>query len=511
VVLLLRRLVDRHGVSGLPGHTSVAILGSGFSGLGMAIRLLGEGRRDFVVLERAHDVGGTWRDNTYPGCQCDIPSHLYSFSFAPNPNWTRAFPLQQEIWDYLRDCADRFGVRPHIHFGCEVEHAAWDEDVARWRIETSRGEMTADVLIAGPGGLSEPSIPPLPGLESFEGAVFHSAMWDHDHDLDGAKVAVVGTGASAIQFVPHIQPRVERLTVFQRTPPWIMPHLDRPIPARMRRLFRRFPAAQRAFRSLVYTLLEARVVGFVREPRVLKMGERIATKHMHAQVEDPELRRRLRPAYRLGCKRVLMSDTWYPALTQPNVEVVPSGITEVRPRGVVGDDGVEHEADTIIFGTGFQVADLPIANRVRGRDGRTLNDVWEGSPRAYLATTVAGFPNLFFLTGPNSGLGHNSIVFIIEAQIAYVLGALEAMDRAGAQVLEVRDEVQAAFNERLDERMQGTVWIQGGCASWYKDRTGRVHTLWPGSTLDFWRRTRRFDEESYRLAPRPVVPEPVPA
>jgi cation diffusion facilitator CzcD-associated flavoprotein CzcO len=494
------------------GHHRVAIVGAGFSGLGMAIRLLQEGRSDFVVLERADDVGGTWRDNTYPGCQCDIPSHLYSFSFAPNPNWTRAFPLQHEIWDYLRDCADRFGVRSHVRFGCDVREAAWDEDAGRWRVETSQGELTADVLVAAPGGLSEPSIPPIPGMETFEGAIFHSAAWDHEHDLAGAKVAVVGAGASAIQFVPHIQPRVERLTLFQRTPPWIMPHPDRPIPARMQRLFRRLPLAQRAFRSVIYALLEARVVGFVREPRILQVGERIATKHMHAQVKDRELRRRLRPAYRMGCKRVLMSDDWYPAITQPNVDVVSGAIAEIRPRGVVDPAGVEHEADTIIFGTGFQVADLPVAHRVRGRGGRTLDEVWEGSPRAYLATTVAGFPNLFFLTGPNSGLGHNSLVFMIEAQIAYVLGALAALDRAGADVLEVRQEVQDAFNERLDERMQRTVWIRGGCASWYKDRTGRVHTLWPGSTLEFWRRTRRFDDESYRLTRRPAMPrEPVAA
>jgi cation diffusion facilitator CzcD-associated flavoprotein CzcO len=479
----------------------IAILGTGFAGLGLAVRLKQAGMHDFVLLERASDVGGTWRDNTYPGCQCDIPSHLYSFSFAPNPNWSRLFPIQPEIWDYLRDVANRFGVMPHIRFDHEVTGATWDEDAGLWRIETSHGPLTARVIVAGQGGLSEPAIPDLPGIERFQGPAFHSAQWDHDHDLKGERVAVIGTGASAIQFIPYIQPEVGKLTLFQRTPPWVMPHPDRPIRPSEKRLFRRLPFTQRLFRGAIYGFFESRVVPFTKAPWIMKGAERLALRKMAEQVPDPELRRKLTPTYRMGCKRVLMSNTYYKALAQPNVDVVTEGIKEIRERSIVTTDGAEHPVDTIIFGTGFHVTDLPMTNWVRGRDGRTMADVFQGSPQAYLGTTVAGFPNLFMLTGPNTGLGHNSIVYILESQFNYVLDALRTMKRRGAAVVDVRPDVQERYNAELQEQLQGTVWNTGGCSSWYIDRNGVNSVLWPTWTWKYRQRTRRFDPESYRLEP----------
>jgi cation diffusion facilitator CzcD-associated flavoprotein CzcO len=478
-------------------HHRTVIVGTGFSGLAMAIRLLKDGDRDFVLLERAHDIGGTWRDNTYPGCRCDVPSHLYSFSFAPNPDWSNTFSPQPEILDYLRDVARRFGVLPHIRFDTELEEAEWDEDEV-WRIETSDGPLTADVLVLGPGPLSDPLVPELPDLESFEGTTFHSARWDHDHDLDGERVAVIGTGASAIQFVPEIQPRVDTLHVFQRTPPWVVPHPNRELTRVERAIYRRLPLAQLGMRAGIYWARETFVVGF-RRRRVGKVMERMALRHLEEQVPDPELRARLRPSYAMGCKRILPTDEWYPALTKPNVEVVTDAIAEVRPRSIVTADGAERDVDTIVFGTGFHVTDIPIADRVRGRDGRTLTEAWDGSPEAYKGTTVAGYPNLFFLVGPNTGLGHNSIVFMIESQVSYVADALRAMRRRGARTLEVRPEAQAAYNAELQAMTRGTVWVTGGCSSYYIDRKGRNSTIWPTFTWPFRRRTRAFDEAAYAL------------
>ena len=483
----------------------IAILGTGFAGLGLAIRLKQQDREDFVVLERASDVGGTWRDNTYPGCQCDIPSHLYSFSFAPNPDWSRLFPTQPEIWDYLRGCADRYGIRPHIRFDTAVQGAAWDEEQGLWRVQTSRGEITATVLVSGQGGLSEPALPAIPGIETFQGAMFHSARWDHDHDLRGERIAVIGTGASSIQFIPKIAPEAGRLTLFQRTPPWIMPHPDRPVRAWEKRLFKALPFTQKLFRAGIYAFFESRVLPFTRKPDLMKAGERIALKHMREQIPgDPELRAKLTPGYRMGCKRILMSNTYYKALAAPNAEVVTDAITEVREHAIVTADGTEHEVDTIILGTGFHVADMPFTDWVTGRGGRTMADVFQGSPQAYLGTTVAGFPNLFLLTGPNTGLGHNSIVYILESQFNYVLDALRVMRERGAAVVEVRPEAQERFNAAVQKQMKGTVWTTGGCASWYIDRNGLNTTLWPGWTWDFRRRTRRFDPAPYVLTPAPA-------
>ncbi|MGI8921339.1 MAG: flavin-containing monooxygenase [Solirubrobacteraceae bacterium] len=485
-------------------EVEVAIVGSGFSGLGMAIRLQQEGHHDYVVLERGADVGGTWRDNTYPGCQCDVPSHLYSFSFAPNPDWSRTYPLQLELQRYLRDCAEHQRVLDHVRLCCEVTGASWDDSSQRWEIQTSSGPLSARVLVDGGGPLSQPAVPDIPGLGRFAGKLFHSAAWDHEHDLAGERVAVIGTGASAIQFIPRIQPKVGELHLFQRTPPWILPHPDRPISRVERRLYRWLPVLQRAVRAAVYWSRETFVLGFVAEQRLMRAPELLARAHLRRQVPDRVLRRRLRPRYRIGCKRILLSNDYYPAITRPNVELVTDGISEVREHALVDGAGVEREVDTIVLATGFHVTDNPAAEHVRGRDGRSLAQVWQGSPRAYLGSAIAGFPNLFMLIGPNTGLGHSSMVYMIESQLTYVLDCLEHMQRLQIGSIEVRSEVMDAYNAKLDRGLSGTVWASG-CASWYYDATGRNATLWPGFTWQFRRATRRFDATAYRTSPTTVV------
>jgi len=484
----------------LPAHVDVAIVGSGFSGIAIAVRMIRAGFDDFCMLERAGELGGTWRDNTYPGCACDVPSHLYSFSFAPNPEWSSTFSPQPEIRAYLRDVADRFGVTPRIRFNCEMTEAAWDEEHQRWCLETSQGPLTARVLIGAPGPLAEPKLPAIPGLERFEGTVFHSARWDHEHDLAGDRVAVVGTGASAIQFVPEIQPEVERLHLFQRTAPWVTPRRARPISRLERAAYRRFPSAQRAMRAGIYWARELYALPML-HVGLSRITRWLATFHIRKQIEDPELRRRLTPSYAPGCKRILISNEYYPTLAKPNVEVIDSGIAEVRERSVIASDGTEREVDTIIFGTGFHVLDLPIAGRIRGRDGRPMAEVFDGSPHAYQGTAIAGFPNFFFMLGPNTGLGHTSVVFMAEAQADYILDALQRMrvERIGA--LEVETRVQAAYNAEIQSRMPGTVWTSGGCESWYLDSKGLNTSIWPSFTFRFKRELERFDLESYRVEP----------
>ncbi|HZD65146.1 MAG TPA: NAD(P)/FAD-dependent oxidoreductase, partial [Acidimicrobiales bacterium] len=416
----------------------VLVAGAGFAGLGMGIRLLQAGVSDFVILDRGDEVGGTWRDNTYPGAACDVPSHLYSFSFAPNPDWSSSFSSQPEIQAYLRGCADRFGLRPHLRMGHELLAARWAEEDRRWYVDTSGGSFVAQVLVSATGALSDPSVPALPGLDTFEGTAFHSARWRHDHDLAGERVAVVGTGASAIQIVPQIQPRVDHLSVFQRTPPWIVPRLDRRFTRLERLAFRHLPLVQRLARSAIYWGRESYVAGFAGSQRLMAGAEALARAHLRRQVPDPALRDRLTPTYTIGCKRILVSSDYYPALTRPNVDLVPHGVTEVRPRSVVAADGTEHPVDSIIFGTGFQVTDIPVARRVTGRSGHTLAACWSEGMHAHRGTTVPGFPNLFLLVGPNTGLGHTSQVIMIEAQIAYVVEALRHLDTRGAAVAEVR-------------------------------------------------------------------------
>ncbi|WP_410567986.1 flavin-containing monooxygenase [Amycolatopsis sp. cmx-4-61] len=477
-------------------ETGVVIIGTGFSGLGMAIQLRKEGREDFVILEKAHDVGGTWRDNSYPGCACDIPSHMYSFSFAQNPGWSRAYSPQPEIWRYLREVADQHDLRRFIRFGQEMTGARWDAEENRWHVATRAGdEFAGTALVAGVGALHLPMIPELPGIEKFEGPAYHSARWRHDVDLAGKKVAVIGTGASAVQFVPKIAPEVAELTLFQRTPPWIMPKADHEMSGRTRALFKAFPPAQRAYRTLLYWLLEARAIGFNGQSWVMELGQRIARRHIESAIADPQLRRKVTPDYTMGCKRVLISNDYYPALARDNVEVVTEGVREVRERSVVDAAGVEHEADVIIYGTGFHVTDAFDDLEIVGRDGRNLGKEWatEGM-RTHLGITVAGFPNLFFLLGPNTGLGHNSVVFMIEAQISYVA---EALRLAGGREIEPKPEVQERFNARIQRKLAKGIWTRGGCRSWYLDAKGVNRTIWPGFTWRYWLDTRKVRREDF--------------
>jgi cation diffusion facilitator CzcD-associated flavoprotein CzcO len=494
----------------LPSHATIAIVGTGFSGLGTAIQLARSRRRDFVVLERGCDVGGTWRDNTYPGAACDVPSRLYSFSFRPNPDWTRSYSPQPEILDYLRTCAAEAGVLPHIRFGAELLQADWDDDAQQWTLTTSRGALTARFLVLGTGALVEPALPEIAGLETFAGTLFHSARWDHSQDLTGRRIGVIGTGASAIQFVPHLQRVAEHLTVFQRTPPWVLPRTDRAFNAVERLVYRHVPFAERAARAGVYTLLESRAAGFVYHPVLLQPLEKLARHHLHRAVQDPALRAKLTPTYSIGCKRILISNDYYPALAQDNVEVATTPIARIEPAGIRTQDGALHEVDTLVLGTGFHVTDNPGFSRIRGRDGQSLAQAWaEHGMAAYLGTTVHGFPNLFLLLGPNTGIGHTSAVYMIERQIGLVTQALEHADRHGIAAIEVRPEVQESWNADLARRSERTVW-QSGCQSWYLDDAGRNTVLWPDMTFRFAAATRRFRPDDYALrAPDPQRGEPV--
>ncbi|ADJ49398.1 flavin-binding monooxygenase-like protein [Amycolatopsis mediterranei S699] len=479
-------------------ETGVVIVGTGFSGLGMAIQLRKEGREDFVILEKAHDVGGTWRDNSYPGCACDIPSHMYSFSFEQNPGWSRAYSPQPEIWQYLRETADKHDLRRFVRFGQEMTGARWDAEENRWHVATSGGdEFIGTALVAGVGALHLPMIPELPGIEKFEGPAYHSARWRHDVDLAGKKVAVIGTGASAVQFVPKIAPEVAELTLFQRTPPWIMPKADHEMSGRTRALFKAFPPAQRAYRTLLYWLLEARAIGFNGQSWVMKLGQRLAKRHVDRAITDPALRRKVTPDYTMGCKRVLISNDYYPALARDNVDVVTEGVREVRARSVVDTAGVEHEADVLIYGTGFHVTDAFDDLEIVGRDGRNLGKEWatEGM-RTHLGITVEGFPNLFFLLGPNTGLGHNSVVFMIEAQISYIA---EALRLARGRAIEPKPEVQERFNAQIQRKLAKGIWTRGGCKSWYLDAKGVNRTIWPGFTWRYWLDTRKVRREDFRV------------
>ncbi|HSP38305.1 MAG TPA: NAD(P)/FAD-dependent oxidoreductase [Frankiaceae bacterium] len=489
----------------LPTHARVAIVGSGFAGLGSAIKLQQEGETDFVVLERADDVGGTWRDNTYPGCACDVPSHLYSFSFAPNPDWSRSFSPQPEIQAYLQRVARESGVLPKTYFGAELLEAAWSEADRRWSLRTVRGSLTAEFLILGSGFLSEPRVPDMPGLGSFGGHVFHSAQWDAGYDLTGKRVGVVGTGASAIQFVPPVAEQAGHLTLFQRTPPWVLSRRDSEIRESSRRAYHRVPLLRQLRRFGVYVLREGYVVGFAKQPKLMALFEKQARRHLAQQISDPELRAKLTPHYRLGCKRVLLSNDYYPALERPNVDVETGRIVEITPAGVLTEatDGsrVEHPLDVLIFGTGFHVTDPPIADRVRGRDGNTLAEHWKNTGMSALhGLTVEGFPNMFMLVGPNTGLGHTSIVFMIEAQLQFVLDALRTMRRQGLATIEPRPEAQRHYNEKIQKSLEGTVWNSGGCASWYLDEHGRNTTLWPTFTFTFRRQLRKVDEKEFTLS-----------
>jgi cation diffusion facilitator CzcD-associated flavoprotein CzcO len=481
--------------------TRVAIIGTGFGGLAAAVRLEQAGITDLVLFEKSQDVGGVWRENTYPGAACDVPSHLYSLSFAPKADWSRRFAPQAEIHQYLRDVARDFDVLRHIRFGTEVLEAAFDEDGGVWRLTLAGGaEHEADVLVSATGQLSRPSTPAIVGLDRFEGTMFHSAQWDHDHDLTGERVAVLGTGASAIQFVPAIAPRTASLTVFQRSAPYVLAKPDRAYRDRAKKAFARVPGLLRLSREGNYLSNELRSLGFNTEPRLLFAHKARYRRHLREAVADPALRERLTPTDPMGCKRILMSNDWYPALQLPQVDLVTERIAEVRPHSIVTADGREREVDTIVLGTGFAATEFLAPMRITGRGGRDLHEQWKDGASAYLGTVVPGFPNLFVLYGPNTNLGHNSIIVMLEAQVGWVVQGIRAIAEGRARRLEVRRDVAEAFDAWVQERVGHTVFA-GGCRSWYLTESGRNTQNWPASTLTFRRRLRRLRLEDFEPAP----------
>ena len=480
-------------------HVRVAILGAGFAGLGMAIQLTRRGIDDFLVIERADEVGGTWRDNTYPGAACDIRSDLYSFSFFPKPDWTTHYASQPEILGYLKAAAEHHDLYSRMLLGTELTSASWDESEELWHIQTSRESLTASVLVAGAGPLIDPKWPDIPGLESFTGPRFHSARWNHDIDLAGKRIAVIGTGASAIQFVPELQKVAARVTVFQRSAPWIVPRADAVTSRGRRSLFARVPPLQRISRRWIFARAEAQFAGF-RFRLVGKVIEALATSYRNHAVPDPELRRKLSPTFRLGCKRILISSAFYPAMGEPNVELVTDAIGSIEGNTIITTDGASHTVDVLIAGTGFNATKPPVARLLRGRDDVLLADRWQPHMSALHGTTVSGFPNLFLLVGPNTALGHNSIIYIIEAQLDYVLKALDALDRRNATTLEPTPAAQAEYNARLQRSLSRAVWSTGGCTNFYLDETGRNTTLWPHRAAAFRRALSRFRTRDYAFA-----------
>ncbi len=478
----------------------VVIVGTGFAGVGAAIRLKQAGIDDFVILEKSDALGGTWRDNTYPGCACDVPSYLYSFSFEQKPDWTRMFAPQQEIWDYIRHCIAKYGLEPHIRYSQELTSAAFDEDTATWQILTSQGTgYTARSVVAGFGPLHIPRYPEVEGLDTFEGTTFHSAQWDHDHDLSGERVAVIGTGASAVQFIPQVRKQAAHVDVYQRTPSWIVGKPDREIGSFERSLYRRLPIAQRAVRNAIYWALELRALGFAVHPRFMKPLETQARRLIAKQVKDPELREKVTPSYDIGCKRLLISNDFYPALASDNVDLITDGIERVTPDGIVGNDGVERKVDTIIYGTGFDVVGNLTRAKIVGRGGVELAEAWEhDGASAHLGISVAGFPNFFLIIGPNTGLGHTSMIFMIERQVEYIVKTLETLKRRGDDYADVRPEAERAFTTKVRSKLSGSVW-ESGCSSWYLDDKGRPVTVWPYFTFKYWADTRRVREDEYEF------------
>ena len=486
-----------HNNSRDPAPLRVLIIGAGFGGIGLAIRLQQAGIHDYLILEKAADVGGVWRENSYPGAACDVPSHLYSFSFEPKADWTRKYAPQAEILGYLRHCADKYGLRQRIRFGSEAVEAQFSEPDGLWSVRCADGEeLRAQALVCATGQLSRPLYPRIPGLDSFRGKAFHSARWDHQVELRGKRVAVIGTGASAIQFVPQIAPEVGELLLFQRSAPYVIAKPDRPYADWERRFKARFPWLQRLDRGLKYIQHESRVLAFATFPPLMKLMRLNFHWHLRRGIPDAQLRHRLIPDYPLGCKRILISNDYYPALARDNVKVVDQGIREVTEDAVVTRDGQRHPVDVVIFGTGFAATEFLAPMRIQGLGGRWLEQAWTEGAEAYKGISVSGFPNLFILYGPNTNLGHNSIVYMLESQFPYVLACLRRLREQGLRYLDVKAEVQSAYNQRLQHALQHTVW-EGGCDSWYKTASGRNTNNWPGYTFLYRRQTQQPEFADY--------------
>jgi cation diffusion facilitator CzcD-associated flavoprotein CzcO len=479
----------------------VAIIGSGFGGLGMAIRLRQAGIETVTIHEKAHRVGGTWRDNSYPGAACDVPSHLYSLSFAPKADWSRRFPAQSEILDYLESLVDRFGLGPHLRLGSEVAGATFDEGRGTWTLRFSDGSTEeADVVVAATGQLNRPYVPDLDGADDFEGPAFHSARWDHDVDLTGKDVAVIGVGASAIQFVPEIAKVARTVTLFQRSVNYVAPKGDEEFSPRARRLFQRLPLVQRAYRFTIWARFEARWIWFRKGSRAAALVQRLFDRKLSPLADERLTREALIPDYPFGCKRILISNDWYPTILRPDVTVVPGPVERIEPHAVVSG-GRSHPADAIVYGTGFQSTGFLVPMTVTGRAGLDLHEQWVDGAEAHLGITVTGFPNLFLLYGPNTNLGHNSIIFMLERQISYALSCIRTLVEDDLAWLDVRAGAQEASNERLRRELDRTVWA-AGCHSWYKTASGRITNNWSGPTLRYWVRVARPNPADFTTSPR---------
>lgn len=480
----------------IPFHR-VIVIGGGFAGLGAAIKLKQAGIQDFILLEKADELGGVWRENTYPGCACDVPSALYSYSFEPNPTWSRVFAGQAEIKQYLQNTAQKYQVLPHVHFNHEALAATWSDTKQCWIIKTNQGELHSQFAIMACGPMHEPVIPNIQGLKDFKGEIFHSSRWRHDVDLTGKRVAVIGTGASAIQFVPQIQPLVKELTVFQRTPHWILPKSDMPLPSAVQTLFKYIPVTQSVMRGSVYGIFET-LNGGLQSNAAMRQVQRIAEFHIKQGIKDPELRAKVTPNYVIGCKRILQSNEWYPALAQNNVNVVAGALSEVNGKQLIASDGTTFEADMIILGTGFEVAEPPIAQRVYNRYGQSMSDVWQGSPEGYMGTMVADCPNGFLMFGPNIAVSSSAFI-IIEAQLTYIMDALKQAIQNNIKTIEPDPVRMADFNQRVQEALQTTVWNKGGCQSYFIDRNGRNSTVWPWTTFKMRQQLSRFNLNEYLI------------
>jgi len=486
----------------LPSHVSTLIVGAGFAGVGAAIKLDEAGERDWVAIDRGHDVGGTWRDNTYPGAACDVPSQLYSFSFARH-DWSSSYSPQAAIFDYLRRTAREAGILDRFHFGTELLGADWDEAAQHWLVQTSAGDVLAENVILGVGGLSEPKLPDIEGIDSFQGTLFHSARWDHSVDLTGKRVAVIGTGASAIQIIPELQKVAGHVDVYQRTAHWVIPRNDRTYSRLERLALRHVPGLQAAYRQAVYLSKEATVPVFLGSALAARPARALALKNIRKHIADPELRAKVTPRFQIGCKRILISDAYYPALAADNVEVVTDGIAKITGDAIVTTDGTERPIDVLVVATGFFTTDLPVAHIVRGRGGVSLAELWGSrSMEAYKGTTFHGYPNLFQMVGPNVTLSHSSMVYMIESQVAYVVDAIRSRRARGLGPIEPTQPAQDAWNADLQSRMRDTVWTTGGCSSWYLDEHGRNTVLWPRSTFTFRRLLSKFDLDAYAVEPR---------
>lgn len=475
------------------------VVGTGFAGLCSAIKLK-EAKSDFLVLEKDSGVGGVWRANTYPGAQCDVQSHLYSFSFEAYPFWSRTYGLQEEILKYLEMCSNKYGITPHIRFHTEVTSTTWDDSEQIWEVKTNKGDLfKTKTLFLAFGGLSQVSYPDIPGIEKFQGKLFHSARWNHSVDLSEKKVGVIGSAASAIQIVPAIASKVKELSIFQRTASWIIPKEDRPYSFLEQMAFRFLPGLQWLSRETIYWQLEWRAIAFVYAPFLMEQLQKRVEKHIHDSIKDPVLAKKVTPNYTLGCKRILLSNDFYPSIQRPNVSVITTGIQEIDEKGIVMKDGSKVSLDVIVTATGFKVSEDVVPFEVKGKNGLRLEEAWKNGPEAYLGTTIKGFPNLFLVVGPNTGLAHSSMVYMIEAQVNYIMKAIHYMKAKRIETLEVKPQIHDSYNEQIQERLEKSVWNRGGCASWYKTKSGKNISLWPGFTFEYRLKTEFFNPEDFLL------------